>query len=266
MKLKKIISLIIPPVFYKILPRKYGYMGNYKSWEDAVKHSDGYASDIIVKKVVDSSAKVRDGLATFERDTILYEKVRPTWHILSWLLYVSIKNNNELNIVDFGGSLGTSYYQSINYLKDIVTIRWNIVEQKKLVDEGRKKFSNKNFSFYYTVEEALNVNKANVILISGSLHYIEKPYEFLKKIVELKFDYILFDKVPVFLKNEPDRICVQKVFPEIFKASLPMHIFNKDTFLKNFEGYKMVGDIEYNSGLAKGVCYAGYLFEKLKNR
>jgi putative methyltransferase (TIGR04325 family) len=130
----------IPPVLYNAYienRRKYGYFGEYQSWQEAKSKSDGYDSDIIIEKVKDAALKVRRGEAAFERDSVLFSKVEVAWHVLAYLLWIASLNKNVLNILDFGGSLGTTFYQNRNFL-DHVELNWAIIEQSKFVEYGKK--------------------------------------------------------------------------------------------------------------------------------
>jgi putative methyltransferase (TIGR04325 family) len=41
-------------------------------------------------------------------------------------------SQNKLSILDFGGALGSSYFQNRNILKNKLNFKWGIVEQEKL--------------------------------------------------------------------------------------------------------------------------------------
>jgi len=47
----------------------------------------------------------------------LFTKKEIFFPLLSSLLYVSLKNNYTLNIIGFGDSLGSTYFQNIDILK-----------------------------------------------------------------------------------------------------------------------------------------------------
>ncbi len=66
-----------------------------------------------------SLLKVKRGEAVYERDSIVLEKFQYSWPLTSGLLYAATMSNSKLNVLDFGGSLGSSYYQNRNYLKGI---------------------------------------------------------------------------------------------------------------------------------------------------
>ncbi len=42
---------------------------------------------------------------------------------------VVIENNNNLSVLDFGGSLRSTYYQNKTFLENLNSIEWSIVEQ-----------------------------------------------------------------------------------------------------------------------------------------
>ena len=100
----------IPPILYdaidKLLNYKYGWKGNYKTWQAALDNSSGYDSDLILQKVKDATLKVKKGEAVYERDSVLFDEIEYSWPLLSGLMLAAAKRNGELNVLDFGGSLG----------------------------------------------------------------------------------------------------------------------------------------------------------------
>ncbi|MBI5140226.1 MAG: methyltransferase, TIGR04325 family [Candidatus Vogelbacteria bacterium] len=151
--MKKIIREIIPPIIirkYRDLKKQNGFFGNYDTWKEAANETTGYDTQKILEKVRASIWKVKSGEAAYERDSILFNKVQYAWPVLSCLLYVATKNQDRLNVLDFGGSLGSSYYQNVKFLNHLLELRWNIVEQKKFVEVGRETFENDYLKFYST--------------------------------------------------------------------------------------------------------------------
>jgi len=269
-KARKTIKQFIPPIILNLLKRKekYGFFGNYSSWLEAKNNSIGYDSDLILEKVKQSALRVKNGQAAYERDSVIFEKIDYSWPLLALLLWLASQNNNKLNLIDFGGSLGTSYFQNINFLKHLVQLQWNIIEQKNFVDCGKKYFQDNNLKFFYTIEECIAEYNPKIILLSSVLQYLEKPYEFLKKIINLKFNYIIFDKT-VFLANGDDRLVVQRVPLKIYPASYPCWLFNLEKFINFFKGkYQLISDfdsppcttIKLNENTAS---YRGFCFKKI---
>ena len=264
--IKKFLKNITPPFLLKLKGKpKYGFFGNYKSWEEAKSETDGYASEKIFEKVKDAALKVRRGEVAYERDSVIFDKKQYSWPLLSSLLWISSKQGNKLNLVDFGGSLGTSYYQNRSFLNHLSELKWNIVEQKKFVETGKKMFSDGKLGFYYSIEDCLKEQKANVLLLSSVLQYLEKPYEFLEKIHK-DFEYIIIDRTPLFEKE--DRIVVQKIPPRIYEASYPAWILNEEKLKKFMEKrYKLIADFDAHSGATielgdTKAVYRGFIFKK----
>ena len=87
------------------------WSGDYQNWEEASAHCTNYENASILKKVKAALIEVRDGRAAFERDSVLFQTPDYNWPLLSTLLWAFGKESNTLTILDFGGSLGSTYFQ-----------------------------------------------------------------------------------------------------------------------------------------------------------
>lgn len=259
--LKKLIKDYLPPVFSRfIMGLFYGWHGKYSSWAIAERKCSGYDSQLILEKVKASSLKVKMGNAKYERDSVVFNDFQYNYPVLSGLMWVASMNNNKLNVLDFGGSLGSTYYQHKNFFESFDEIKWCIVEQPGFVKEGLNSFSDERLKFYYNIEECLEENQINIILLSSVIPYLEKPYELLEIIKDKKIEYILFDKTPLIMGD--DRITIQKVNPAIYNASYPSWFFNKEKF-KNFmkPEYDLV--FEFDSHITANIQseFKGFLYK-----
>mgnify|MGYP006082123117 CR=1 FL=1 len=88
-------------------------------------------------------------------------------------------------ILDIGGVYGEGFL----YLRGIyknATINYSIVENNKVVELSKiidfKNKYNQKINFYETLEQALNENEYDIIFSSGTLQYLENPYELLEKL------------------------------------------------------------------------------------
>ncbi len=251
----------------KLPHKKYGYWGNYTTWEDAVKNSESYDTNIILNKVKAASFKVKNGEAAYERDSVLFDKIQYSRPVLSSLLRIASKNDNSLSVLDFGGSLGSSYFQNKNALADLNSLKWFIVEQTHFVACGKKQFQNDELKFYADFHSCISQEQPNVLLVSGTLQYLKRPYDMLQSFVESGIQYIIVDRTPFFL-NGKDRLTVQKVHPSIYKASYPAWFFNKHNFLQCFIGrYNLISEFDALAGQItiypdKAIAIdKGYIFE-----
>jgi len=234
---------LIPPIILEILkkPSKYGYFGNYKTWQEALNNSIGYDSTAILEKVKNSLIKVKNGEAVYERDSVLFNKIEYSWPVLAGLLWAASQSGNKLTVLDFGGSLGSSYFQNRNFLEH-VNLKWYIVEQENFVSCGKKFFENEKLKFINNIDEAPDKN-TSVFLASSSLPYIENPYKLMEDVIKVGFPYIIIDRTP-FLEDR-ERITVQNVRPGIYEASYPAWFLNEKKFLELFkERYEMLTEFE----------------------
>lgn len=215
------------------------YYGFYSSWEEAKKQTKGYEDKLIFEKVKKAALAVKSGKALFERDSVLfYEKIYD-WPLLAILLKIAYENNDKLNLVDYGGSLGSTFFQHRRFLSNLDEIRWNIIEQKHFVNYGKKHLSTKQLKFYFDLSGCLKNNKPLALLASGVLEYLENPFEVIKKIISFNIPNIIIDLTP-FISSSEHKILIQKVSPLIYDASYPMWAFNFEKFIDLFKkDYKL---------------------------
>jgi putative methyltransferase (TIGR04325 family) len=217
------------------------FKGNYSSWEDALKDSKGYDSPEILLKVMNSLLKVKNGEAIYERDSIIFDKIQYSWPLLVALLFIATKNKCKLRVIDYGGSLGSSYYQNRNYLIGIQELEWVIIEQKNFVKIGNIHFQSQELLFFDNIEESITSKFPNVLLLSGVLQYLSNPLNILEYLLSLKIHYIIIDRTPFFINNLSDRITIQTTPKEIYDATYPAWFFNEVNFKNIFDkyGYKL---------------------------
>lgn len=269
LNMKNIIKECMPPIILKCFTasyfRKYGWFGNYKTWEDARKLSKGYDSGIILEKVREARMRVKDGEAMCERDSVLFEEIEYSWPLLAGLMWIAASEGGRLDIIDFGGSLGTSYFQNRAFLQTLKEVNWNIVEQKHFVECGRKWFEDDRLKFYETIEDCLKARTADTILFSNVVQYVEKPYDLIGKAANMGFKYIIFDKTTFNNSANGDRLTIQKVNPDIYDASYPCWFLDQDKFKNVFKGkYNLIEEfIDFeNVANLHGQIFKGFIYKK----
>jgi putative methyltransferase (TIGR04325 family) len=265
--MKNLIKRIIPPIFLDALKKlkksKYGWHGNYSSWDEAKKESTGYDTDEILTKVRNSLLKVKNGEAVYERDSVIFDKIEYSWPLVSGLMFAAVKSGGILNVLDFGGSLGSTFFQNKNILDNLSDVSWNIVEQKKFVEVGKKDFEDKYLHFYYDVKSCQEEQNPNTLVLSSVLQYIEEPYTLLDDILKYDFDYILIDRTP-FSTQKKDKIKLQIVPPIIYEASYPCHFFDQDYFERYFvsKQYKLIEKFDALDGSGTDYKFEGMILKK----
>jgi len=259
---KKLIKDLVPPLFLrKITGLLYGWHGNYSSWNEALQNSEGYDSQAILEKVKTSALKVKNGLAAYERDSLLFDHIEYSFPLLSGLLWIAGRNNGKLNVMDFGGSLGSSYFQNKYFLDTLSEVNWCIIEQSEFVKTGKQSFENQRLHFFNSMDECLKEFEISVVLLSSVLQYLEEPYVFLDTIISQNPEYIIVDRTPFVMGNE--RITVQKVNPDIYRGSYPCWFFNFNKFNSVFSShYKLVMDFDALDKANISSEFKGFIFQR----
>lgn len=236
--MKQFIKSLIPPILFNPLKKlklnKYDWKGSYKTWEEAKKASVGYDSEVILQKVRASLFKVKNGDAVYERDSVVFDKIQYSWPLLTGLMHACVKSKGKLKVLDFGGSLGSTYFQNKKFLDELDEVSWSVVEQKHFVDIGKMDFQDSRLKFYYDVETCKKEQNPNVLVLSSVLQYIERPYDLLDKILKYNFEFILLDRTIFSKNNKKDIITIQYTGDIYGNTTIPCWIFYEDNFEKYF--------------------------------
>lgn len=253
--IKKLIPNIIKNYINIIFKRKIILKNNYSSWRDALKNSNGYNYNLIFEETKRSFEKVISQKAIYERDSVLFHVNDPDKQLIS--IIKRLYKKSKINICDFGGSLGSMYFQNRDFL-DKKKIIWNIIEQKHYVKFAKKNINIDNLKFYNSINPIFK-KKVDLVIFSSVLQYLEFPDQLLDKISKKKIKNLIILRTP-FHKNE-DVIKIQEVPKNIYKASYPVRIFNKKNFLKKMKnrGFKIKNHIKTSEKL-DNINYHGFYF------
>ncbi|MFC1497546.1 TIGR04325 family methyltransferase [Verrucomicrobiota bacterium] len=268
--MKVFVKACIPPILIKIIRKirgeRYGWKGCYHNWQDAKAVSTGYDEDVILKKVKTALLKVKKGQAVYERDGVVFEKIQYSWPLTAALLLSAVETG-ELRVLDFGGSLGSTYFQNKIILNAIKQVSWSIIEQKHFVNVGRKEFADDKLHFYYDYDTCIKEQQPNILILSSILQYVEKPYDLLNEILQYNFDYILIDRTPFRTKGSNDVIKLQQVAPSIYSASYPCWFFNDTRFKEYFKSrnYIIIDEFETVEGKTDTCHFRGMILRKNEN-
>jgi putative methyltransferase (TIGR04325 family) len=272
----KIICFMKETVIGQLLQKFYfrwfykRFIGPFANMEDAVNNSTGYDSAVILEKVTKSMRLVKTGLALAERDSIILRSPEYSWPTLAALLWSAAYRKGKINVIDFGGSLGSLYYQNRKFLNDISELTWSIIEQKHFVQVGKKEFEDDKLRFFYNIDECIKkIGRPDVVMLSSVLQYIDDPYQLLNQLREFSNCTIIIDRTPVAEGVSEDRVFVQKVPSYIYNASYPMRVFGAKSLCKAL-GHDWVevesfysNDNQYLYAGGNPVKFKGYIFRNL---
>lgn len=213
-----------------------------------------------------AALEVKAGRAVFERDSVLFFQEDYNEDFVQILLQVASENHGKLNLLDFGGSLGSVYFQYRKRLEQLQQVNWCVVEQDHFVRFGKEKLEDRQLRFFYTVEECLSAHPVHLCLLSSVISYLSDPYAFLTEVKAKRFPYVLIDRN--IFTDAPDTITKQVVPEVIYRASYPCWILNRSKLIKFMEdGYELVkqfdpyGKAEVSAG-GTAAYFSAMLFKR----
>lgn len=212
------------------------YRGNYSSWNEAASVCSGYGDRIIFEKTKKAALAVREGLALFERDSFLFKTEKFCWELMAIMSCIAARNGGKLSVLDFGGSLGSTYFQNKKLLNLIPHVTWCVVEQDHYVSFGKENLEDDILRFCPTIEDAIEMYEPNITLFGSVLQYLPCPSEQLSSVINQGLKSILIDRT-AFHMGDSDLLTVQHVNPKIYDASYPAWFFSLERFKKMLENY-----------------------------
>ncbi len=242
------------------------FRGDFKSWAEADKESAGYDEKHILEQTIAAVRKVINGEMAFERDGVPFPRMQYNCPLVSALLRIAGRHG-RLHVLDFGGSLGSTYFQSRGVLNSCSDIRWAIVEQASHVAAGNKEFANDELAFYHSIASACHDHKYDVLILSGVLQYLPDPSAFVSSILGRRIPAIIIDRTP-FMVNGVARLTVQHVPKKIYPASYPAWFLSEHELLQHFEAqYEIIATwpaLDKHHPQGGRAEYKGFLFELRK--
>ena len=256
---RSLLKQAFPAVLRRRLHWLFGwrwFRGDFGSWEEARAGASGYDAGIIVERVLAATLEVRAGRAAYERDGVCFARPEPDRPLLAALLSTASACGGRLRVLDFGGALGSIYWRHRAELGAIHGVEWDVVEQPRFVDTGRRHCADTALRFFATVDEAEAAGGHDLLLCSTTLQYLERPHAAVDDWVARGWRFLLFNNLPLH-RGRPDRLAVQHVPPDIYPASYPAWFFNRERMLGRFTPrYSLL--VEYPSEAIWPVGWNGY--------
>jgi len=247
--LKSLARDFLPPIALRFYGRKRRNhnKGDYPTWQAAARVSHGYGNPSILAGVQKATRKVVHREAKYERDQVLFNDDVKRWPLIGALLRQALTQppNKSLAVMDFGGSLGSTYYQIRDVVEEVVKLRWTVIDQESFVAAGKAEFATEVLRFRASIGECLSQDQPSVALLSSVLPYLEEPYAILEEVLAAGLPTIIIDRTPL-IEGSKDRLTVQYVPENLGGGSYPAWflgrgkleaMIRKDyTILSTFEG------------------------------
>jgi putative methyltransferase (TIGR04325 family) len=245
------------------------WSGDYPDWPSAMRHCTGYQAQEILERCREALHAVQSGKAPYERDSILFHDDRRSWEFLAVAYRAAIRNGGRLSVLDFGGALGSMFFQHRAWLDDIPAVHWHVVEQSHWIECGRRETHDARLRFFSSIEESVAASPPNVLLLSGVLQCLEEPYVWIDRFNRLAVPNIVLDRVPIVDGLDRDMLTAQHVHPGIYKASYPSWFFHEERFVAAFSSYQTVARFlahDKNQWVDGRRCmFRGYVLNRLES-
>ncbi|MBI2513163.1 MAG: methyltransferase, TIGR04325 family [Opitutae bacterium] len=203
--------------------------GDYADWDTALRASCGYDDAKVFAAVLASARAVRDAPGLVERDGALVSGGgEPNLPLMACLLRQAADNGGRLRVLDYGGALGSLWWQHGSWLRGVQDLRWNVVEQAHVVAAGQREFSVGPLRFYLTLDDVIAADgRPDVVVLSSVLAYLREPDQLLAQLQRLQVPQIVIDRTG-FVREGRRRLVVQHVPPRIYPGSYPAWIFDAE--------------------------------------
>lgn len=248
-----------------LIGRAIYYRGEFADWASARNAAKGYDEELLFDRLAHAARAVKAGAAAWEQDGVTRDQVPPDFPLFAALSRVALAKRGQLTVLDFGGALGSSYFQCREFLADVLELNWAIVEQAQLVEIGQKEIASDTLVFFPSIEAALAIRHPDVVLLSSVLQYLEEPWALLEKIIASNIPYLIIDRHPCTFTRE--LITVQVIPPSLYPASYPSWLFDCPRMLARLEEhYRLLATWDGKDppirGWGKGATFKGYFLQR----
>ena len=258
----------IPPALLAARRRALGNVLRFEDvsedWKEALGKSSGYAADLIVDRVVAATREVVAGRALFERDSVLFQEPDFRYPIIAALMRAAALNQGRLEVVDFGGSLGSTYRQCRQFLAGLHQVRWLVVEQPHFVEVGRREFTTAELTFHEAVPALPRCEVPRLVLLSSVIQYLERPDAVLDELMALEPSHLVVDRTPMSSLDE-HRLTIQYAPKSVYDASYPCWVLSRRSLVRQLAtgGLQVAGEFPGPEGHFRTAAGLNFEFRGL---
>lgn len=222
-----------------------GYHGSFSTWTEALRQAkpvDSATSDAFTERRRELCHRLRRREIAFVRDGVAFDEPQYPLSLLAFILRALLEHRGELNLVDFGGFLGTTYFQARDFIAAAASVRWTVVELPQVVEVAQKELQQEGpLQFLNSLSEALAA-RPNVVLLSGVAQNLPDPFSAFREIRQAEASWVLFDRT-VVIESPESRIAIQSVIRQGREVSWPVRLFSRSDLLREWTpDYELVAE------------------------
>ena len=261
-----------PPILIKLIKKilrknRVKYFNSFRDAEDAcVLSKDGWQYKEMCQMVGDKTTIYRDAINK-------PYNIQATYLLLEGALTKFYSEyQKKINILDFGGSCGTVYFDIRPLLGEKIKLEWKVIDLPEMIQSAKKhNLANNELQFFESIENASG--NIDIIHTSSTLHYAENAYEIIQKFIDLNPVYILFNRM-LFNETENDLFIIHhSAYRGIGPGKIPVGYTDKNidfpVMIMSFNKFSRIlegqYDLEWKFNVGKdvnGITEKGLLYIK----
>ncbi len=194
------------------------------------------------------------------------ENLSPHDYPVAFWLDKLINHWGQESLVDFGGSVGVSYYAMKKYMTFPEDLLWIVCELKEAVERGLQISAQRGETQIQFTSDLNVIDGAAIFMALGSLQYLENtPYDLLAQNETIP-NYLIINKLP--LSSIKSFVTIESAGDGLY----PCRVQSEASFLADMEGlgYRLVDRwkcLEHNMQVALRPelsfrCFDGFFFSR----
>jgi putative methyltransferase (TIGR04325 family) len=239
--------------------------GDFRHWLDAAALCS-FDRPEFVEQVCAAALAVTQGAAVHMRDGQVFDEIEYSWPLLAGLMFAAACHGGALKVLDFGGSLGTTYLQNRRLLDRLAEVEWHIVEKEAYCAFGESRLPHPRIRYHRSIEACLAAGASpNAALFSSVLQFLPDPWAVLARAAALPIRHVLIDRCPISEEGR-DRLTVFRAPASVVEnMTRPMWFFEEARLLaalgpdfalvERFPGFESDPNIPSR--------YSGYILERI---
>jgi putative methyltransferase (TIGR04325 family) len=207
--------------------------GVYARYALSRRHHPGIFSGVYASydaALADIPSTRRAGWDNAEATSIWLEQPDPvapsSYPLFFWLTQIA---RNDTTLLDYGGSIGLTYYGFQRRAVMPPGLRWVVVEVPRMAEQGRIAATRYSATCLEFVTDIAAAPPADILLSAGALQYMQHSVPGLLEMIAYRPRHIILNKLP--LTAGDSYWTLQNFGP----AVSPYRIFDKDKFMRYFE-------------------------------
>ncbi len=268
-QIRKFLKPLIPP-FILDFSRRFRhdtiyFSKLYSNWDVAESMARGYGEKEILDKNLNATLKVKSGLYSFERDSVLFQQPEYVYPLICGLMIAQQRKKENFIVLDYGGSLGSLYFQHRDVFDQIKNLSWHILEQPHFVTVGKEHLEDERLKFFDSIVKFDSKNRPNLLVLSSVLQYLPDPYEVLDNLMKLEPDVIVIDRTSFLKYSTREHLRIQNNPTNICKSSYPCWFLLREKLEDKITsyGYEIKSKHDSADDLSHEYEWGGAIFRRL---